>query len=414
MKEKILKLNRANTIGKEEISAANRVLKSGILSDFIGAPGEKFYGGKEVVSFEHEWASYFGVKNAISVNSWTSGLITIIGSLQLEPGDEVITSPWTMCATATSILHWNLIPVFADIDPVSFNITVESIKSVISERTKAILAVDIFGRPCDYEGIMSLCEEHNLTFVTDSAQAPGLKDKTGFWGTKSHIGGFSLNYHKHIHTGEGGMIITDNDILAKRCALIRNHAEACMMEEENDSELKNMVGFNFRMGEIEAAIGREQLKKLKLKLSERQNIARRLVLELGELPYLRLTPLETIDCNAFYIFPIVLESSAIKLGRDKICSDLESFGLPVTEGYQNIHRLPIFERKIAFGEKQFPWTLNSRNSEIKYGLGTCPVAEKLHDESFIGLEICAFDFSESEVAMVAKIFNKLWKEYGFI
>ena len=92
-------------------------------------------------------------------------LITILGSLQLEPGDEVITSPWTMCATATSVLQWNLIPVFADIDPITFNISIDSIKSVISERTKAVLAVDIFGKPCDYQGIKSFCDENNLFFV---------------------------------------------------------------------------------------------------------------------------------------------------------------------------------------------------------------------------------------------------------
>ena len=410
----MLNLTETNTIGKEEIAAANRVLETGVLSDFVGAPGEKFYGGPEVRAFESEWASYFGVKHAISVNSWTSGLIAILGSLQLEPGDEVITSPWTMCATATSILQWNLIPVFADIDPITFNISVDSIESVISERTKAVLAVDIFGKPCDYEGIKSLCNKNNLFFVTDSAQAPGLSSGPEYIGTQSHIGGFSLNYHKHIHTGEGGMIVTNDDKLAKRCALIRNHAEACMNDLDIDCNLINMVGYNFRMGEIEAAIGREQLKKLNTKLTERQHIAKKLLIGLSDLPSVRLTEMSTVNDNAFYIFPLVLVGRALEIGRDKICSDLKALGVPLIEGYQNIHRLPIFKRKIAFGKNHIPWSLSERNTDIEYGMGTCLNAEELHDTSFIGLEICAFNFTDSNIEIIIEIFKSVWQKHDMV
>ena len=338
----MLNLKRRNTIGQEELHAATEVIKTGILSDFIGAPGDNFYGGIQVKALEKEWASYFGVKYAISVNSWTSGLITSIGALQLEPGDEVITSPWTMCATATAILQWNLIPIFADIDETTFNINVDTILPHINNKTRAVLAVDIFGKSCDYKEIKKLCKKYNLHFITDSAQAPGLKTKNGFVGTKSDIGGYSLNYHKHIHTGEGGIIVTNDKDLARNCWLIRNHAEACMNNKSSKKVLNNMIGFNFRMGEIEASIARVQLKKLNNNVRERQEIAKNLIEGLLRINHITLPNVDDIEDNAFYIFPIILKGEALSVGRNKLCEELVENGIPAIAGYQNIHKLPIF------------------------------------------------------------------------
>jgi len=136
---------RFNTFDNQEIDAASNVLKSGNLSSYLGSPGEKFYGGEQVLNFESEFAEEFKVKNAISVNSWTSGLWAIIGALDLEPGSEVLVSSWTMAATATTILHWGLIPVFTDIDPLTFNMDFEDICRKTTKRTRAIVSPDIFG-----------------------------------------------------------------------------------------------------------------------------------------------------------------------------------------------------------------------------------------------------------------------------
>ena len=236
-------LKRHNPIGEEEINAVTEVLKSGILSDFLGTDGKKFYGGERVLALEEYSKEYFNVDHAIAVNSWTSGLICAVGSLDIEPGDEIITSPWTMCATATSILHWNAVPVFADIDPNSFCLSAESIKKCLSDRTKAILAVDIFGQSCDYESIKKVIPE-NIKIISDTAQSPGSFRNQKYSGTLSDIGGFSFNYHKHIHTGEGGLIVTSDEGLAERCRLIRNHAEA-VVANRPDASLSNMIGFNF-------------------------------------------------------------------------------------------------------------------------------------------------------------------------
>ncbi|MGZ3696746.1 MAG: DegT/DnrJ/EryC1/StrS family aminotransferase, partial [Bdellovibrionota bacterium] len=197
-----------NPFGPEEVRAAKEVVESGVLSKFVGAWIPDFYGGKKVQEFENAWAKHFRVEHAVSVNSATSGLMAALGAIDLEPGDEVIVSPWTMCATATSILVWNAIPVFADIEPETFNLDPASIERNITPRTRAIVVTDIAGHPADLERIMEIARQHGLKVIEDAAQAPGARYKDRFVGTIADIGVYSLNYHKHIHTGEGGVCVT--------------------------------------------------------------------------------------------------------------------------------------------------------------------------------------------------------------
>ena len=264
-----------NSLGNEELIAAKQVIESGVLSKYLGCWHEDFYGGEKVQEFERECETYFNVKHAITVNSWTSGLVAAIGALDIEPGDEIIVSTWTMCASASAILHWNAIPVFADIENETFNIDPESIKRNISPRTKAIMPIDIFGHPANMEEIQKIADLNDLKIITDSAQSPGASYKNKLAGTLSDIGGFSLNYHKHIHTGEGGILVTNDDEIAERLQLIRNHAEA-VIEDKKVTNLSNMLGHNFRLGEIECAMGIEQLKKLSGFIESRQSIAKTL------------------------------------------------------------------------------------------------------------------------------------------
>lgn len=194
---------RYNPIGEEEVRAAKEVIESGVLSQYLGVWHEDFYGGPKVKEFERQCAEYFGVKHAVTVNSWTSGLVAAVGAIGVEPGDEVIVTPWTMSASATAILHWNAIPVFADIDPETFNLDPKSVEANITPYTKAIMAVDIFGQSADMDALMAIAAKHGLKVISDTAQAPGALYKGKYAGTLAHVGGYSLNYHKHIHTGEG-------------------------------------------------------------------------------------------------------------------------------------------------------------------------------------------------------------------
>ena len=272
-------INRAFTpyrsIGPEEVEAARAVVETGVLSRFLGSWDPDFYGGDKVRAFEKAWESYFLVQYAVSVNSATSGLIAAVGAIGVEPGDEVIVSPWTMSATATAILVWNAIPVFADIENETYNLDPVSIEKNITHYTKAILVTDIFGHPADLDAIMVIAGKHGLKVIEDCAQAPGAMYRGRFAGTVADIGIFSLNYHKHIHTGEGRVCVTNDASLAERLQLIRNHAEA-VAGDKGVKDLSNMIGFNFRMTEIEAAIGIEQLKKLKKLTSRRIEVANRL------------------------------------------------------------------------------------------------------------------------------------------
>ena len=400
------------TIGEEEIEAVVRVMRTGNLSKFIGAWCDDFYGGPTVQKFEKEWASFFGVKHAISVNSWTSGLTAAIGAIGIEPGDEIIVSPWTMAASATAILHWNAIPVFADISHEDFCLDITSTERVITEFTKAIMIVDIFGQSADMDGFKTLARKYNLKLITDSAQSPGATYMDQLTGTMSDIGGFSLNYHKHIHTGEGGMIVTNDSNLAERARLIRNHAEA-VVGGKGELNLSNMVGYNFRLGEIEAAIGIEQLKKLPALLKSRQKIGDTLGEKLSMIPGLTVPKNMPGRNSAYYVLPMVLDLEKLSVGRNEIYSALVAEGVNgLFEGYTNLHLLPMYQNKIAYGSKGFPWVPGIAHREIDYSVGICPVAEELHSSSFMGFEVCKYNLSEIEVDLIVEAFRKVFDFYA--
>ena len=397
-----------NTIRPAELAAAQRVIESGSLSDFLGCwHEEKFFGGTSVKALEEKFSNKLGVKHAISVNSWTSGLICAVGAIGLEPGDEVITTPWTMSATAMAIVHWNGIPIFADIDPDTYNLDPDSVRRAITPKTKAILAADIFGLPCDTAALSQIAREYGLRFLTDSAQAPGGRVGNEYCGIQADIGGFSFNYHKHIHCGEGGMIVTNDDILAERVALIRNHAES-VVGGMGVTDLANMIGFNFRMTEIEAAIAYEQLDLLDEVVAEKQRQAAILDSLLGPEPGMTVQVIPENLKSAYYVYPVRLDVARIPDARARLIEKLTG-QIPVMETYQNIHLLPMFQNKIAYGTGGFPWSASERNSDISYTKGICPVAEELFDHSFIGIPLCSYDFSDEEIHQIGATLRDVWR-----
>ncbi|TGM60689.1 DegT/DnrJ/EryC1/StrS family aminotransferase [Leptospira vanthielii] len=402
---------RYNSIEKEEVEAAKKVIESGVLSQFLGAWHPDFYGGVKVKEFEEACKWFFGVKHAITVNSWTSGLIAAVGALGIEPGDEVIVSPWTMCASATAILNWNAIPVFADIERDTFNLDPKSVEANITPQTKAIMAIDIFGHSADIDALAEIANKHGLKLISDSAQSPGAYYKGKYAGTLAHIGGYSLNYHKHIHTGEGGILVTDDDEYAERMRLIRNHAEA-VVGDKGEKNLTNMIGYNFRLGEIECAIGIEQLKKLKRFVETRQKAAARLTDGLRGLPGLKL-PVVKQDCShVYYIYAMTLSPDVIGVDRDFIHSALTAEGVSVSKKYQNVHLLPMYQNKIAYGSNGFPWTADFCKREVDYRKGICPVAEELNDSTYLGIQMCEYEFSDTDIDLIVESFRKVWKTFS--
>jgi dTDP-4-amino-4,6-dideoxygalactose transaminase len=402
-------LRRYNAIGVEEAEAARAVVETGVLSKYIGAWTPDFYGGPKVLEFERACAQKFGVRHAVTVNSWTSGLIAAVGAIGVEPGDEVIVSPWTMCASATAILHWNAIPVFADIEPRTFCLDPAAVEACITPRTRAIMSVDIFGHSADVDALLAICDRHGLKLISDTAQSPGALYKGKPAGTLGHVGGFSLNYHKHVHTGEGGILVTDDERLARRLQLIRNHAEA-VVGDMGEEDLTNMVGHNFRLGEIECAIGIEQLKKLDGAVRGRQRAAERLAAGLSGLRGLGLPHVEPGCTHVYYVFPMLLDLAALGMPRARLLQALEAEGVEgLMGGYANVHLLPMYQRKIAYGSQGFPWSADFAR-DVDYSKGICPVAERLHDENFLGFQMCLHALEDEDVDLLVGAFRKVWAQ----
>lgn len=399
---------RYNTIGPEEVDAAKGVIESGVLSQFLGAWHPDFYGGPKVQEFERMCEAYFGVKHAVTVNSWTSGLVAAVGAIGIEPGDEVIVTPWTMCASATAILQWNAIPVFADIEQETFCLDPASVEANITPYTKAIMAVDILGHSADMDALMAIATKHGLKVISDTAQAPGTFYKSKMTGTLADVGGYSLNYHKHIHTGEGGILVTNDDAIAEKLRLIRNHAEA-VVGPKGEGDLGNMIGNNFRLGEIECAIGIEQLKKLAGFVADRQRAAERLSAGLADLVGLRTPTVQRESTHAYYAYPMVLDLEYLGVSRDCVIQALEGEGVVgLTAGYANIHMLPMYQNKIAYGSSGFPWSSDICRREVSYAHGICPVAEELHEKTYMGFLMCLHELHEQDIDLIVHAFKKVW------
>ena len=387
-------------IGKEELKHAEKVFESSIFSRFLGCWHDDFYGGPTVQALEKKWAEYFGVKHAISVNSATSALYCAVGAIGTEPFDEIIVSPYTMCASATAPLIYNAIPVFADVEPDMFCLDVKSIEEKITDKTRAIIVVDILGQP------------YNATEINALGK---------FAGTLGDIGIYSLNYHKHIHSGEGGILVTDNDELANKLRLIRNHAEA-VIEAKGDKDLTNMVGFNYRMTEIEAAIAYEQLDKLENLVVERRKNIKYVEDGLKDLPFLTMPRVRESAEHAYYQHAFLYDEKVTGIHRNKfveaVAAELMPIELRETEGIKigcgyvrPLYLSPMFQNKIAYGTKGFPWNYAEKeNGRIyNYSKGICPVVENLHFNTLIAHEYMRPGMTKRDLDDFISAMVKVWE-----
>ncbi len=399
-----------NSIGPREIESALLVLKSGKLSQFVGSSGEYFLGGNSVKSMEASWSEYFKADFAVSCNSWTSGLWLAIGALGLEPGSEVIVSSWTMAATATTILHWNLIPVFADIDESTFNLDPVDVENRITKRTRAIVSPDIFGQSADIESLKVICDKYDLMLVSDTAQSPGAKRNGYFAGTASDIGGFSLNYHKHIHSGEGGVAVTNSPELAHRMQLLRNHGEVVVGQNPDLDSQYGILGMNMRLGEIESAIAEIQLTTLSSAIESRRRGAKLFSAQISDLPGISVPSLSPGNDHVYYVYGMRIDFQQIGIDRKILVSALKAEGVPaILEGYQNIHKLPLFSKELTYKGNPLPYSLLSRKRRRELSNANLPIAEMLHNSSFVGINWCSKEFSEIEVRSLASAFQKVWE-----
>jgi len=406
------------TVGSAEEEAVAGVIQSGILSKYLGCWHEQFYGGSQVQALEEEWAAYFDVKHAIAVNSCTSGLYCAVGAAGVEPGEEVIVSPYTMSASATAPLVFNAIPVFADIEEDYFCLNVDAIEACITPRTRAVIVVDIFGLPYDAEGINRLAKRHGLTVIEDCAQAPGARSGARYAGTLGDIGVYSLNYHKHIHCGEGGVVVTDDDEIAERVRLIRNHAEA-VVEGKGTANLSNMLGFNFRMTELEAAVARCQLRRLETLLAQRRDNVAYLEESLGAIPALVMPSARESCSHAYYVHAIKYRGIEGGITRDVFADAVraelpvhalrENEGVKLGCGYAKpLYLQPMFQKKIAYGSRGCPFVAPWYDGAVDYSKGICPVAERMYEKEVITHEFMLPSMGHKDMDDVLAAFEKVW------
>jgi perosamine synthetase len=398
-----------NYIGKEEVRAAANVIKTGVLSRFLGCWTDDFFGGPKIKELEENWVSYTDAKYAVTVNSCTSGLYAACGAIGIGPGDEVIVSPYTMSASASCVLVYNAIPVFADIDEENFCLSPESIEKVVTDRTKAIVVVHVMGHPADMDGIMKLALKHKLKVIEDCAQAPGTEYKNKKVGTIGDIGVFSLNYHKHIHTGEGGVAVTNDAELDTRLRLIRNHAEA-VVEDMGVHNLINMLGFNYRMTEIEAAIGIEQLKKLDWLIEKRIRLADYLTKKLSNIDGIVPPKVNEAAKHVYYIYPIKFREDIVGISRDTFSKAVEAEGIPLYQGYAKpLYLQPIYQKKVVYGKKGCPFTCQYYGKNIVYRKGLCPVTERMHYNELLYTNLCYPPLTYRDMDDIVRAIQKVVK-----
>lgn len=396
------------SMGEAECEAVVEVVRSGCLSGFFGSPCDEFFGGPKVRAFEAAWSQFYDVKHTISVNSNTSGLLAALGAVGVGPGDEVIIPPTTMSATAITPLFWGGVPVFADIEDRTFCLDPNSVKAAMSPRTKAIVVVNLFGHPGPLRELRELADAHGVHLIEDNAQSPLGHEDGAKCGTVGHIGVFSLNYHKHIHTGEGGMCVTNDKNLADRMALIRNHGENAhqWLGIENAA---NVIGLNLRQTELGAAIGLVQLGNIDAHVGKREHIAERLSETLSDLEGL-MPPAVRPGCrHNYYCWVLRYDAEAVGVSRETFSRALEVEGFPHGVGYlAPLYTLPAFQQRRAIGRDGWPFT----GVAAKYEPGICPVAERLHKEEIMLFEPCAWDIDEKTLDRLCEALRKVHAHRG--
>ena len=343
-----------------------------------------FLGGENVRLFAAEFAKKFEVKYAIPVNSATSGLSVALAASGIGPGDEVIVPAMSFTSTGTSVLMFNSIPVFVDVDPKTFCIDPESVKEKITSRTKAIFLVHLLGNACDMDALLKIADQHGLKIIEDCAQAPGVRYKGKHVGSIGDAGVFSFQQSKNIMTGEGGMIITDNPQIARKARLVINHGEVVMEEHHSAEELENIVGFNFRMPELCAALGRAQLKKLEIINQKRNENFQFLANHLGGIDGFTAPYIPKEVSYVCHVAAFLYDAQKVGLPRDLFLAAVRAEGIPTGSGYVRLmYQNPLFLKQVAYGKEKCPWLCGKEQSNVTYRNGQCPVAEDLINEKFL-------------------------------
>ena len=330
----------APDITESEINAVVEVLRSPRLSL-----------GPKLEEFERDVAEYAGAKHAIAVNSGTSGLHLCVRAIGLKAGDEVITTPFSFIASANVLLYENAVPVFVDIDLQTLNIDANEIEAAITEKTKAIMVVHVFGRPSPMREIVQIAEKYNLKIIEDACEAIGAESENRRVGNLGDCGVFAFYPNKQITTGEGGIIVTDDDKIAESAKMLRNQGRDAGSEWFEHTQL----GYNYRLSDINCALGIKQLKRLENILHQRETAARKYNERLAGNRHL-ITP--EIDLKngkiSWFVYVVKLNENFTRAQRDSIVYEMNRAGIGCGRYFAPIHLQPLYVRKFGYKPGDFP------------------------------------------------------------
>lgn len=346
MREKLLSYGR-QSIDEDDIRAVVETLRSDWLTT-----------GPKVNEFEEAFAAWVGARYALSFSSGTAALHGAAFAAGIGSGDEAITSPLTFAATANCILYQGGTPVFADVRNDTLNIDTELVAKSISSRTKVILPVDYAGHPADLEAIDEIAERHGLVVIEDACHALGADYRGRRVGSISHMTVFSFHPVKHITTGEGGMVTTNNSRFADTLRKFRNHG---ISSEARDRQAKGqwhyemvLLGFNYRLSDIGCALGLSQLAKLELNLARRREIAQHYLDAFREMAEIRVPVVLNEAVPAWHLYPVRLELCSLSADRSQIFQALRAENIGVNVHYIPVHMHSYYEQRFGCKRGEFP------------------------------------------------------------
>lgn len=342
------------TLGDEEIVAVSKAILSGTLTSTKGQFTKKL---------EADFAKLVGAKHAYAATSGTAALHCAFAALDPEPGDEFITTSITDMGGLTPILYQSAIPVFADVDPLTCNVTAETIEKVISPRTKAIIVTHLFGNPCDMDPIMDLARSKNIPVIEDCAQAFLSTYKGRQVGTIGDIGCFSLQQGKHITTGEGGLVTTNNEDYARRMFLFINKAWG--YGDPNPDHY--FLALNYRMSELQGSVAVAQMDKLDGSVSSRQRTAERLTESLAGLPGIETPKIHPDATHVWWKYTLHIDLDVIPGGAVEFGKALQARGIVCAPRYiqKPAFRCQVIRDQKTFGNSRFPFNL-ARPEAVDY------------------------------------------------
>ena len=342
------------TLGDDEIAALQDVIASGTLTSTKGSYVKKL---------ESEFAKLVGAKHAYACNSGSAAVHLGIVAINPEPGDEIITTSITDMGALTPIVYQGAIPVFCDVDPLTCNVTAETIEKCISEKTKGIIVTHLFGNPCDMEPIMELANKHGIPVIEDTAQAFMATYDDKYVGTFGAVGAFSLQQGKHITTGEGGIVVTDDDELARRMFLYINKAWGYGDEKPDHY----FLALNYRMTELQGAVAVAQLAKLDWVAKTRSEGAAELTSQLEGVDGILTPQISDRAVHTFWKYCLRVDDDVIPGGSVALAGALREFGIASAPRYiqKPAFRCQVFRDQVTFGESRWPFTL-ARPEAVDY------------------------------------------------